>query len=173
MNQHRPKIVHLTVLAKRKVRVIKKNSTDYKKIDGVTAHWGTLVGQLDDNRYLVRFIDENNQERVKAFNKEQVEEKINKDINEIFRTYGIKKINYQYCGNKLFSYIIKKFKSGHYYTISFEADESNSKNITSIQKRIKENQDVLRAISIKNPYENNISILSKLDANINQKDFLI
>jgi len=107
-----------------------------------------------------------------TFTKEQVEEKINKEINEIFKSYGIKKINYQYCGNKLFSYIIKKFKSGHYFTISFEAGPVESKNITLIQKRIKENQDVLRAITIKNPYENNISVISKLDANINQKEFL-
>jgi ribosomal protein S6 len=108
-----------------------------------------------------------------TFTKEQVEEKINKDINEIFHSYGIKKINYQYCGNKLFSYIIKKFKSGHYYTISFESDQTTGKNITLIQRRIKENQDVLRAITIINPYETNINTISKLDANINQKDYLM
>jgi ribosomal protein S6 len=108
-----------------------------------------------------------------TFTKEQVEEKINKEINEIFKSYGIKKINYQYCGNKLFSYIIKKFKSGHYFTISFEAGEMESRNITAIQKRIKENQDVLRAITISNPFENNIAIISKLDSNINQKDLVI
>ena len=108
-----------------------------------------------------------------TFTKEQVEEKINKDINEVFKSYGINKIHYQYCGNKLFSYIMKKFKSGHYYTITFEADEIKGKNITSIQKRIKENQDVLRAITIKNTNDTNVSVISKLDANINQKDFLI
>ena len=108
-----------------------------------------------------------------TFTKEQVEEKINKEINEIFKSYGIKKINYQYCGNKLFSYIIKKFKSGHYFTISFEAEGQEAKNITLIQKRIKENQDVLRAITINNPFENNISVISKLDSNINQKDLVI
>ncbi len=108
-----------------------------------------------------------------TFTKEQVEEKINKEINEIFKSYGISKIHYQYCGNKLFSYIIKKFKSGHYFTITFEANGAEAKNITMIQKRIKENQDVLRAITIQNTFETNVSVISKLDANINQKDLVL
>ena len=32
-----------------------------------------------------------------TFTKEQVEEKINKEINEVFKSYGITKIHYQYC----------------------------------------------------------------------------
>jgi ribosomal protein S6 len=108
-----------------------------------------------------------------TFTKEQVEEKINKEINEIFKSCGITKIHYQYCGNKLFSYIIKKFKSGHYFTINFEAQGVEAKNITLAQKRIKENQDVLRAITFHNPFENNVGVIAKLDSNINVKELSI
>ena len=99
--------------------------------------------------------------------KEEVETRINKEIYPIFNKFGITKLNYHYCGNKLFSYIINKLKSGYYFLINFS---DTGKNITKIQKFIKENSDVLRAITFSNFNENSLNIISKLDSNINIKD---
>lgn len=108
-----------------------------------------------------------------TFTKEQVEEKINKEIFEIFHNFGIKNVSYTFCGQKLFTYIIKKFKSGHYYTLNFSADEKTANNINKIQKRIKENQDILRAITLVNYDDNITGTLSKIEANINAQDLYI
>ena len=99
--------------------------------------------------------------------KEEAENKINKEIYPVFNKFGINQINYEYSGCKLFSYIIDKLKSGHYFILKFK---DNGKNITAIQKVLKENNDVLRAISFVNVTDQSIAIINKLEGNTDSKN---
>jgi ribosomal protein S6 len=107
--------------------------------------------------------------------KEQVEEEIIKDIHPIFNEYGIDKPKYTYCGNKLFAYIIKKHKSGHYVALTFHCDNLKQKNnITPMEKRINEIQDIIRVVAFKssNPDEA-IDSLTKININIDSKELYL